>query len=630
MSAKKSWFHKLSIAAVVFGLVAISSVLITGEPAAQRSSRRVGVPDDWSHHHLIFSNPGTYEQAIASGTYSKWLNLQYDTRYIFQQMKRNHTSAGGYSPEMEMSAARATERFGLIGRPIPRPKRYPPALVKNDWQQTLGTYSPTPRVGGQYPAKFTFNGTANCSDYVVYTTGGATSTTTATVIAYTNLYGTSGPSGTGCGAGTSGGAVPTIAWAYNTSNGTAANATLSPVIDLAGDQVAYIQSTSTGASLVILRMNSTSGGTVAAPATATFATNANYKTCSAACYTTIALSGPHADTTSAPYYDYARDIIWVGDGSGNLHAFTNVFLGSTAPAESGAPFKSAVSTSALTSPVFDSSTGLVFVGDTGSGAPLHSVCGVTGINAICSTAGTLTTSGTISAGGMDDAPIVDSSASKAYVFIATDTSTSCLTGGGTATACSAVFQYTTTTSINTQTPVKAILGRGMSTSLYAGAFNDGYYSGGSATGALYVLAGSASHTTSGTPTLYKVAVTSGTMSASSTTGPTVATATGTPSGSPVAEFLNGSTDYLFLSVTVSGNDTGCTGACLYNYVIPTTFSSSLAATAGLAATSGSSGIIIDNSGSLTGSSQIYFYSLAAETCPTTSSGCAVQASQATP
>jgi hypothetical protein len=28
-----------------------------------------GVPEDWSHHHLIFSNPGTEEDAIANGTH---------------------------------------------------------------------------------------------------------------------------------------------------------------------------------------------------------------------------------------------------------------------------------------------------------------------------------------------------------------------------------------------------------------------------------------------------------------------------------------------------------------------------------------------------------------------------------
>jgi len=52
--------------------------------------------------------------------------------------------------------------------------------------------------------------------------------------------------------------------------------------------------------------------------------------------------------------------------------------------------------------------------------------------------------------------------------------------------------------------------------------------------------------------------------------------------------------------------------------------------AALPATAGTSGIIIDNTvstGTLTGASELYFSALGNEACPTTSTGCAVQASQ---
>src|SRR5208283_5522925 len=48
-----------------------------------------GVPEDWSHHHLVFSNPGTEEDAIANGTHDRWLNIVNDPRYIIQQLKRS-------------------------------------------------------------------------------------------------------------------------------------------------------------------------------------------------------------------------------------------------------------------------------------------------------------------------------------------------------------------------------------------------------------------------------------------------------------------------------------------------------------------------------------------------------------
>jgi hypothetical protein len=51
--------------------------------------------------------------------------------------------------------------------------------------------------------------------------------------------------------------------------------------------------------------------------------------------------------------------------------------------------------------------------------------------------------------------------------------------------------------------------------------------------------------------------------------------------------------------------------------------------AGLVATLGTGGVIIDNSNALTGASQVYFFTLGNQPCPTTSGACAMQASQST-
>ena len=112
----------------------------------------------------------------------------------------------------------------------------------------------------------------------------------------------------------------------------------------------------------------------------------------------------------------------------------------------------------------------------------------------------------------------------------------------------------------------------------------------------------------------------------------------TASCSPVTEILNGSTDWIFLSVTASGNQTVCkgtttAGACLYSFsvggAVPTT------ASAGRNASGGTSGVIIDNTGSGGGSQTYFTYLLPATSaikCPApsnaTAGGCAVQASQA--
>src|ERR1019366_4276501 len=45
-----------------------------------------GIPEDWSTHRLVFSNPGTEEDAIANGTHDRWLSIVNDPRYIIQQL----------------------------------------------------------------------------------------------------------------------------------------------------------------------------------------------------------------------------------------------------------------------------------------------------------------------------------------------------------------------------------------------------------------------------------------------------------------------------------------------------------------------------------------------------------------
>jgi len=108
-------------------------------------------------------------------------------------------------------------------------------------------------------------------------------------------------------------------------------------------------------------------------------------------------------------------------------------------------------------------------------------------------------------------------------------------------------------------------------------------------------------------------------------------------GSPVTEILNGSTDYIFLSVSGSSSISGVSGcatgnACVYSWNTTSALGGSAAPAAGLVAAGGTSAIIIDNTSTTGGASQIYFSTLGTTgTCTTsgtvTSGGCAVQAAQ---
>jgi hypothetical protein len=621
-----------------------------------------GLPDDWSHHRLVFSNPGTEQDAVQKGTYDEWLRIVNDPRYIMQQLKRRSPAQGPaaeYVARMnEMSQAQEAAAGEELAAPqlkdpirpaLPKPVRLPKARVHRDWSMDLGTSS-TAMAGGQYPAKFSFStSSASCSDYVVYTSGLAGSSSQATVVAYNNIYATT------CGSTST---RPGIYWAYNTGG----TATLSPVVSWNGGQVAYIQTSSSVASLVLLKMAS-SGGTVGAPASVTSVANSSYYNCTAPCYTTITLNGSPNDTNSSPFYDYADDIIYVGDNSGKLHKFTGVFTGTPAEVTTGG-WPISVSSNILTSPVYDSGTSKdIFVADSGGFLYSYTTAGLAVMKS-----SQLALAGSK---GIVDSPLVDSTTEFVYVFVGDDENTSTHLGCDNATGCNGVFQFpasnstigtgvctaSSATSWGTATNCgkESLFGVGKtSTVIYDGSFDQVYYSGTGTTGNLWTCGAT------GTPAPKLLSTT---MSAFVPSGDVIGIATNvinplTGSGagvgtaatcSPVTEIYgtDGTTDdYIFLSVTNDGNQSGTTcsgsgsaGACVYNFVVSTNGTSTTvptAATAGLAATGGSSGIIIDNTSTSTGASQIYFSSLSNETCAgngTTGNGtggCAVQASQAAP
>ena len=60
---------ELKNAALRIAGVMVVAALTTGPLFAQRET--VGVPDDWSHHHKVFSNPGTFGEAMKSGSFDK-------------------------------------------------------------------------------------------------------------------------------------------------------------------------------------------------------------------------------------------------------------------------------------------------------------------------------------------------------------------------------------------------------------------------------------------------------------------------------------------------------------------------------------------------------------------------------
>jgi len=461
--------------------------------------------------------------------------------------------------------------------------------------------------------------------------------------------------------------VPTVYWQYNTAYPSGGGSTdgsyinTSPVLSGNGAQLAFIQTTGSVASLVIIKWASNASLVQLNTATNNV-TPASYPTCGAPCITRITLNGSGNDTISAPFYDYGTDIIYVGDASGKLHQFTHVFNGTGSggsyPGEvlSGGWPVTVSSGNALTSPVYDPVSGLVFVANKGTAGYLYSV----------NSAGTTIRSYQLAISpGISEGPVVDSTAEEVYVYVPVDTNTSTSLSCDNSSGCNGVYQlpatFTATTSWN-----ESVMGQETTTEpVFAGAFDNQYYNSETSnptkpTGNLYVCGTFGGGVNE--PKLMDATIASGVFTPeATTTAKTSSDSHGTvyfatnvakpmtnaPAAcSAVTENFDGTNDWIFMSVTNNGNLTAtttatCSGACIYSWNTTNTLTfegtgtTITQPTQGLAATGGTGGIIIDNASSQAGASQIYFGTLGAQTCagnglgPGTGStgGCAVQASQ---
>ena len=504
----------LRLGASLAGLVLLAWI-VTGQ-AAKPAKHRVSLPTDWSHRHAIFSQPQTAEESA---------RLAAEPRYWQQLYRRQLPTA---------AVASAPQTFK--------------AAMHRDWAIDLGagaTMGP-----GNYPAKFGFDvTTASCAnDFVVYSTGLQSSGTQASVVGFNNLY-------SGCGA------APTVNWAYDT----AGQILTSPIISLDGTQVAFAE-TNAGhfGNLVVLKW--AAGGSISSPVKPATVLPSAYQACPAPCMTMVdlrdGLNVPTDDTTSSVFYDYKNDVIWVGGARGWLHKITGVFNGTPTEVTTGG-FPMQVSTLTTFSPVYDNVSKNVFIGD--AGGFLYSV------NALSPG---VTASGQLDFGaGLVDAPIIDLTKGKLYVFASSDGSSNC--GVALTLACSAVYQLNTTFAsgdTGTEITVGSSVAFGTLPNpnpMYIGGFDSAFYSSATRTGNLYVCGN-----TGANPILYQVPITAGALPVSGQ-GTVFAplAATGTAGCSPVTDVPNpnttgGASERIFASVQSNGLSTPCGGTgCIFNFVV---------------------------------------------------------------
>lgn len=659
----------------LFALALIPCACLAAIAAGSSSNSRAAVGprstvDDWSHHHLIYSNPGTEEESWQRNDHERWLQITSDPRFKLQQLKRkaqSQTNAAPVAldasdtPDMDASDEETTDASSTavdtsaagIASQFPDGKlpRWIAPLPPSEVSQTNSAIEKSPRApkfvrarkklhidwsvnmgngatvgAGMFPAKFSFDvSTASCGnaatpDFVVYNTSLPGSASRSSIIAYDNLY-------SGCM-----GTVPSTYWAYNTNGGAIVT---SVILSLDGSQVAFAQSKAGAASLVILKWKVSTTDTASSPTTLPSIASASYRSCVAPCMTVIPFSGGADDSGSAPFYDYSgADTLYIGDDAGKLHKFTGIFNGT--PAEVLATWPIAVGgiNSALSSPVYDSTSGRIFVGDYLT--PLQSVCSSGApcglLYAISASTGLVvgTSSRLDHNQGLVDAPLVDSAAARVYAFAGDDGN-----NGSTSPCspfnCAGVFQFPA--SFNSGSGTEATVGDGF-LALYSGTFDNAYFnsaSGSSPTGHLYVVGGTGKLDN----TLFQIPITLNVMSTVAVSGPVLATNVSSSSqqasGFQVTEFFNGTQDLIFTSVPIAGVAVQCSASgCVLGFNVTSGVITAL--TTPVIASSeagGASGIIIDNRSSFSGASQIYFSPLQSQTCTTsgTHGGCAIQTAQ---
>jgi hypothetical protein len=217
--------------------------LFTAVRTTKAANEPIHLVTDWSHRHVVFSPPHNLMDRF---------RLSRDPRYVQQIIRRN--------------AERKDQGDDWRWRHDSERKH----LLHGDWSIDMGAGA---TVGaGNYPAKFSFNaGTASCTDFVVYNTSLAGSSTQATVVAFNNLY-------VGSCVWCASNASNLLGFQHRRYGGDLGHAFAD------GSQVAFVQNNSAGtqATLVILKWAANSG-TLAIPDTLTAVSNAAYPTCTAPC-----------------------------------------------------------------------------------------------------------------------------------------------------------------------------------------------------------------------------------------------------------------------------------------------------------------------------------------------------------
>ena len=613
-------------ALVALCILGVAAFYASHRVDAQSGEATIGLPHDWSHHHVVFGRPRDVQTL---------LKIRQDSRFLHQLLRRN---AAAFNRANRMPFPELANRPEMGDEAQFRNHDSHNAQKGVDWSYSLGA-SGSFLPHSKYPASFSVVNpptpmSACTSDYVVFPTNQPANIngTQATIVGFDNLYSSQGgalPVGL---CGTNG---PSVKWAYQTGSGAAGTLNAgslvmtSPAISIDGSKVAFVSRTP-GTVHVLTIGTAGNNGTVLAPATPGAGNNASE--------VRIALNGGHPSSLSSIFVDYGTDTGYVGDNGGLLHKITGVFLGTPAELTTGGwPIQVSAAGATLDDPVFDDVSGNIFVTDSvGNLSYVRDVgsttgnCLVFGTNPPCLGNSVIAVS---SGTAVIDGPIVDSSTERVFTGTAAN-------GGN-----SEIVQ--TDTALSPASVVRAIVGPADPTPatvpLHNGWFDDTYINTDTTANVsgFYYVCGRMTVGANIVPALYRIGFNSSGVMNSSPDPLALQLARLQAQCSPVSQFFNPTAgkQWLFVSVSTRCGSTvppgignsGCVMA--FDTTSNTMPTSAVCNTAGgpncVRENNGTSGIIIDNASATPQASSIYFTNEGNALCGNGigTGGCAVKLTQ---
>ena len=577
----------------VLGVLSVFGLGAYGQDKDRKIDHPNGIVQDWSRRHVAYPRFGPIRSLIA---------VEHDPRAILSWQAAERE---------DWHRSRNPRHFGGT--------QSTSSAVHQDWSISLGGGTTAPAM---YPAKYTFdvNATPTCvaglgvpiPDYIVYPVNIAGSGTQPNIVAFDNLYSGTTPTAGLCNrtpVGSDSGVSATTFWSYNVQAVAGGLVSTSPALSLDGTKVAFVETASgqvahfhvlawQSADQTVLTFTQ-SVSSVVTITTGGFATLAPVAGSGTATDLTL---GSASDTLSSPFVDYANDLAYIGDDTGTLFRVINVFCTNAPCTGGGTPAPSldvtwgtggGLSTGCsgrLTGTVVDGGTGNIFVGCSDGKLYGFTAAGVALAGSPLSVGdGTAT-------GGIVDPPMIDTV--NGFVYVVSGSF------GG-----SSVLVQASTSSFSSPAPVTATLGVGARFSLHAPAFNDAYFaSGNSANWLIYEWALNGSGTVDA---LYGVGFGAGHVMVAGPAANSFSVTGSTPvEFSPLTEFLNGSTDQLYVSglLDLSPNfilyNLTDFGNLFPNVLFPINSSNAVGGTT--TEGSGTSGIVVDNVSTDAQASSIYF------------------------